>query len=414
MLYDNALLSRAYLHAWQLTGRPLYRRVVEETLDWVVREMRHEQGGFYSSMDADSEGEEGKFYVWQPDEIRAVLDEEEAELLSRYYDVTEGGNWEGKSILHVSRSLAEVAEEVGLSEEAARATLDHAREKLYDARAERVWPGTDDKVLTAWNGLVLAAFAEAGRVLERPDYTAIAVQNAEFLRETMRTADGRLLRTWKEGAGARYNGYLEDYAYLADGLLALYQSVFDADWFRWVEELVDVMLEHFLDEEDGGFYDTSDDHEELIHRPKEVQDNAVPSGNAMAAHVLLRFSLFTGDGRAWDVAEQSVSSMDGAMAQYPTGFANWLTAATLILAEPREIAIAGRPQADDTQVLLDVVFDGYRPYQVVAVGEDGDAVPLLRERRQRDGQATAYVCRQFVCRQPVTDPQALAEQLAQP
>ena len=411
MLYDNALLSRAYLHAWQITGRPLYRRVVEETLDWVVREMCHDRGGFYSSMDADSEGEEGKFYVWRPDEVRAVLDEDEAELISRYYDVTERGNWEGKSILHVTHPLEKVAAEIGMSEETARATLERAREKLYAARAERVWPGTDDKVLTAWNGLMLAAFAEAGRALNRPDYTEIAVQNAEFLYETMRTGEGRLLRTWKEGAGARYNGYLEDYAYLADGLLALYQTVFDERWFRWVQELVDVMMTRFLDEEDGGFFDTSDDHEDLIHRPKEVQDNAVPSGNAMAAHVLLRFSLYTGDGRTWDVAEQSVSSMYGAMAQYPTGFAHWLTAATLILAEPQEIAIAGRPQDEETQALLDVVFDGYRPYQVVAVGEDGDAIPLLQDRLQRDGRATAYVCRQFVCKQPVTDPQSLADQL---
>lgn len=414
MLYDNALLSRAYLHAWQLTGRPLYRRVVEQTLDWVIREMRHDRGGFYSSMDADSEGEEGKFYVWRPDELRAILDEDEADLIARYYDVTDGGNWEGKSILHVTRPLEEVADEMGLSQEAARATLERAREKLYAARSERAWPGTDDKVLTAWNGLMLAAFAEAGRVLERPDYTGIAVQNAEFLHEAMRTEEGRLLRTWKEGAGARYNGYLEDYAYLADGLLALYQTVFDQRWFDWVQELVDVMMTHFLDEEDGGFFDTSDDHEELIHRPKEVQDNAVPSSNAMAAHVLLRYSLYTGDGRAWDVAEQSVSSMYGAMTQYPTGFAHWLTTATLILAEPREIAIAGRPEDDDTQALLDVVFDGYRPYQVVAVGKDGTAIPLLRDCPQRDGRATAYVCRHFVCKQPVTDPDALAEQLAQP
>ncbi|MFQ5421702.1 MAG: thioredoxin domain-containing protein, partial [Anaerolineae bacterium] len=207
MLYDNALLSRVYLHAWQITGNPLYRRVVEETLDFVARAMRHESGGFYSSYDADSEGEEGKFYVWSAAEVREILGEE-AELFMSVYDVSEMGNWEGKNILHIADEAAE-AEQV--------AKLAAARQKLLVARNERVWPGLDDKTLTAWNGLMLAAFAEAGRVLERPDFTAVATQNAQFLHEHLRGADGRLLRTWKSGHAAKYNAYLEDYAFLADG-----------------------------------------------------------------------------------------------------------------------------------------------------------------------------------------------------
>ena len=409
MLYDNALLSRVYLHAWQVTGRPLYRRIVEETLDWVIREMRHPAGGFYSSLDADSEGVEGQFYVWRPDEIQAALGEDAA-LFMHYYDVTGRGNWEGRNILHVARPLAEVAAELGLSESEAAARLAAARRALYAVRAQRVWPGLDDKVLTAWNGLMLASFAEAGRVLARPDYSQVAAQNAEFLYQTMRTPAGRLLRTWKAGASAKYNAYLEDYAYLADGLLALYQTTFDERWFAWAAELAELMLAHFADEA-GGFFDTSDDHETLIQRPKDVQDNAIPSGNAVAAHVLLQLSLYTGRGDYWNLAEQAVTALHGAMAQYPAGFAQWLQAATLILAEPQEIAVAGDPAGVDTQTLLRIAQNPYRPFQVVAAGPGQSAIPLLQNRPQRDGQATAYVCRQFVCQLPVTTPEALAAQL---
>jgi uncharacterized protein YyaL (SSP411 family) len=253
MLYDNALLARVYLHAYQITSKPLYKRIAEETLDFVIRELRHESsdssesGGFYSSYDADSEGEEGKFYVWSAAEIRDILGDE-ADLFMRYYDVTEGGNWEGHNILRITADLETVAQEMGIDAEAANRQLLAARQKLYDARAQRIWPGLDDKVLTAWNGLMLAAFAEAGRVLGRPDYTTIAIQNAQFLHTHLRRENGRLLRTWKAGSEAKYNAYLEDYAYLADGLLALYQTTFDPRWFAWAQELAEVMLAHFRDE----------------------------------------------------------------------------------------------------------------------------------------------------------------------
>jgi uncharacterized protein len=413
MLYDNALLSRVYLHAWQVTGKPLYRRIAEETLDWVVREMRHEDGGFYSSLDADSEGEEGKFYVWRPDEVRAVLEDEvTAALFMGTYDVTETGNWEGTSILNVRRAPEEVAAEMGLDADEAAARLAKARQALYDARAERVWPGLDDKVLTAWNGLMLRAFAEAGRVLQREDYTQVAVDNARFLYETMRTENGRLLRTWKDGHEAHYNGYLEDYAYLAAGLLELYQTVFDEQWFVWARELAEMMLAHFRDEEHGGFYDTSDDHEALIQRPKDVQDNAIPSGNAVAALVLLQLSLYTGEERYGTVAETMIGAMVPYMARYPTGFAHWLCDAALLLGEPQEIAVVGQPGSEETETLLAAVFAGYRPHQVVAAGDGEEtAVPLLQARTVLDGRATAYVCRNFVCQLPVNTPEALAAQI---
>lgn len=413
MLYDNALLARVYLHAYQITGKAAYRTVVEETLDFVVREMRHEAGGFYSSYDADSEGEEGKFYVWSAAEVREALGDD-AELFMIAYDVTEGGNWEGTNILNKPRPLAEVARLAEIDAAEVEARLAAARDTLYQRRSQRIWPGLDDKVLTSWNGLMLAAFAEAGRALGRDDYIRIAVENASFLHETMRREDGRLFRTWKEGTAARYNGYLEDYAYLADGLLALYQTTFEPHWFIWAQELADMMLDHFRDKENGGFYDTADDHETLLHRPKELQDNATPSGNAMAATVMLSLALYTGEGRYWDVAHEAVSKLAAMMARYPGGFAQWLTATTLILGQPREVAIAGDPEAADSKALLDTVFAIYRPQVVVAAGMSEAAiaaVPLLAQRPQIDGQATAYVCRRFVCQQPVTDPEALTRQL---
>ncbi len=410
MLYDNALLARVYLHAYQVTDNALYRRIAEETLDFVVREMRHESGGFYSSYDADSEGQEGKFYVWDSAEIVSELGED-APLFMAYYDVTPEGNWEGVNILNIKYSPESVAAEFGLSVEEMRQRLAAARQTLYDVRAERVWPGLDDKVLTAWNGLMLAAFAEAGRILGRDDYTQVAIDNAQFLHATMRQANGRLLRTWKAGGAAKYNAYLEDYAYLADGVLALYQTTFDEQWYVWAAELAEQMVAHFGDAERGGFYDTSDDHEALLHRPKDVQDNATPSGNSMAAHVLLKLSLYTGNGDYWESAEQMIAALYGALSQFPTGFGHWLCAAAFMHANPQELAIVGEPDGDDTQALLSVANRVYRPALITAVASAESAIPLLHQRTARDGQATAYLCRGFVCQQPTTDAATLAQQL---
>ena len=398
MLYDNAQLARVYLHAWQVTGNDFYRRITEETLDYVLREMRHEDGGFYSSQDADSEGVEGKFYVWSADEIREALGEE-ADTFMRVYGVSNEGNWEGHNILNLR-----LAEALDGRIAAARATL-------YELRSKRIWPGLDDKVLTSWNGLMLAAFAEAGQALGRADYIEAAESNADFLHRTMRRDSGRLFRTWKAGSDAKYNGYLEDYAYLADGLLALYEATFERRWVDWARELAELMLGHFRDTKNGGFFDTSDDHEQLIHRPKDLQDNAVPSGNAMAASVLVRLSLLTGNGDYWQVAEQITSTMNKFMAQYPSGFGQWLNVAKFMLSAPREIALMG--SGDAIAPLLKVIRGGYRPFQVVAAGEEG-SLPLLENRPQIDGKGTAYVCRRFVCQAPVTGPEELALQLGSP
>jgi hypothetical protein len=413
MLYDNALLSRVYLHAWQITGKDIYRRVVEETLDWVLRKMRHNDGGFYSSLDADSQGEEGKFYVWNPGQIREILGDE-AELFTQYYDISESGNWEGKSIPNVSRTISEVAQISGLDEAVLLNRLKDNREKVLASRSQRVWPGLDDKILTSWNGLMLASLAEAGRDLHRADYLSAATINAEFLYNNMRREDGRLWRTWKEGSGGKYNAYLEDYTFLADGLIALYQSTFDSRWYYWVEELIDRVLNHFQDRNGGGFFDTSDDHESLIYRPKSLQDNAVPSGNSMAGSTLLKYGLLSGNHSYLSAAEQALAGMMRPMAEQPTAFANWLSSTMFYLEDAREIAIIGETAKEDTQRLLTEVFHRYNPFFVVAAGVPGDADPvaLLANRKMIDGKASAYVCRRFVCNQPVNDPLELRAQLA--
>ena len=412
MLYDNAQLARVYLHVYQLTGNRFYRQIVEETLDWMLREMTDEAGGFYSSYDADSEGVEGKFYVWSEAEIDDLLGDDSA-LFKARYDISAGGNFEHANIPNTLKSnLVDVAAQFGMEPKTAEAKLAAARQKLYDIRAKRVWPGLDDKVLTAWNGLMLAAFAEAGQVLRRDDYLAAAVKNAEFLHATMRTDEGRLLRTWKSGSEAKLNAYLEDYAYLADGLLALYQATFDTRWFVWAQELAEVMQAQFVDEAGGGFYDTSADHEALIHRPKNVQDNAVPSANAMACRVLILLSLFTGEGRYADVAEEAISALYPAMAQYPTAFGQWLGCAWLLLNEPQEVALVGEIGDWRLGELINVVVGEFRPNLILAVGQH-DTIPLLANRPQINGQPTAYVCQQFICKRPVTDAQELAAQLDQ-
>ena len=420
MLYDNALLARVFLHAWQVTRRPLYRRVVEETLDYVVGEMTHPQGGFYSAQDADSEGEEGKFFVWTPEQVKSVLGEEEGKIFCGYFDITTRGNFEGKSILNVKLDPGSAASAARMDEETFQEIIQRGRQRLFKARESRTRPGRDEKVLTAWNGLMLAAFAEASQVLGREDYRQVAECNADFVLGQLRQ-EGRLLRSWTaesaSGPGvARLNAYLEDYAFYTDGLLALYSATFDPRWFAEARRLADVMLSHFADP-NGGFFDTSHDHEPLITRPKGLQDNAIPSGNAMAADVLLRLGAYTGDDRYRQPAEESLAAMASVMQQYPGGFSHWLCALAFQLAPAYEIALIGDPLAEDTQAMLEVVRRPYRPFQAVALAAPGDEsagqiIPLLASRPQQDGRATAYVCRNLTCHTPVTDPGAFQSQLA--
>jgi uncharacterized protein YyaL (SSP411 family) len=421
MLYDNAQLARAYLHAWQATGDSEFRRVAEEILDYVLREMTDASGGFYSSQDADSEGEEGKFFVWSAQEIDEALGEL-ALLFKEHYGVRPGGNFEGKNILHVAADAEALARKINMPADNVRAWLAEAKGRLFAAREARVKPGLDDKALAAWNGLMLAAFAEAARALGRDDYLRAAMANAEFLLTTMRASGGRLFRSWRStntnsnsnsnSNSPRLNAYLEDYANVAEGLLALYEATFDARWFTAARELVDYALAHFSDPR-GGFFDTSDDHEALVTRPKDFQDNATPSGNSMAVTVLLKLAALTAEPRYSDMAGAALRSVQPILAQYPTGFAQWLCALAFALGQPREIALVGEPDGADMRALLDVIFGVYRPFKVVALKRPGDAspVPLLSGREMKKSKATAAVCYNFACRLPVTDAEALRGQL---
>jgi uncharacterized protein YyaL (SSP411 family) len=412
MLYDNALLSRLYLRVHHATGKPLYRRVAEETLDYVAREMTSPEGGFYSAQDADSEGEEGKFFVWTAAEIETALGEEEGGLLSQYFAVTPAGNFEGKNVLSVPRDLDVVAHLAGVSMQRLEDVITRGRSRLLAIRERRVRPQRDDKVIAAWNGLMLASFAEAARLLGMERYRQIAVRSAEFILEELRR-EGQLYRIYTAGQ-SKVPGHLADYASLADGFLALYEATFDERWFLEARALIDEMIPRFKDSLGSGFYDTNG-AEALITRPRSWEDGAVPSGNSMAADVLSRLAALTGEREYEKLAEDILAVRSTTLAQHPLASGHLLSVLNFYLSSPEEIAIVGHPAADDSRDLLEVVYGQYRPSKVVAVGQPGDdgqaTVPLLARRGMLEGRATAYVCRRFSCRQPVTTPRELEAQL---
>jgi uncharacterized protein YyaL (SSP411 family) len=413
MLYDNAQLSRLLLETYQATGKSLYQRAAIAILDYVRREMTDPAGGFYSSQDADSEGEEGKFFVWTPAEVLAVVGRADAPIVCRYFDVTASGNFEGKNILNVPEEPEVVAEALSISVEELESVIARARARLFEAREQRVRPGRDDKVLTAWNGLMLRAFAMAARIFGRGDFQSQAETNARFLLAELRR-DGRLLRTWKDGQ-AHLNGYLEDYAFLIDGLVALHEATLDPAWLIEARGLTDTMLDLFWVNGEG-FYDTARDHEQLVARPRDVFDNATPSGTSVAAEVLLRIASLTGEGRYADRAREVLQSMAPMMTRAPGGFGRLLAALDFEQSPPRELAIIGRLESTNTRRLLDAASSRYEPNLVLAGSEEGDrrarAFPVLTDRTERDGTATAYVCEHYVCQAPVTSPEELQRLLS--
>src|SRR5687768_16184177 len=383
MLYDNAQLARAYLHAWQITKDPFFKQIVIETLEFIEREMTHVEGGFYSSLDADSEGEEGKFYVWTLEEIREVL-KDDSEFFEAAYGITVRGNWEGKTVLQRSLDDASLAARFKLTPEAVHAKLSDSHSKLLAARAGRVRPGTDDKILTAWNGLMLGTIAEAARVFEEPDlqrkYALLATRSAEFLLNWLRP-DGKLKRSWREGKITN-EVFLEDYAALILGLLELYQTDFNDKWFTSARELADEMIELFNDP-NGGFFDTPKNSEELLLRPKDIQDNATPSGNAQATEALLKLSAFTDDGTYRDLAEKSLSQVTDSALRYPTSFGRWLSAADFAQGNVKQVAVLYDASQDHAQALIQVTRSEYRPNLIVAASPyppSQDAPPLLVDR----------------------------------
>ncbi|HZC98897.1 MAG TPA: thioredoxin domain-containing protein [Actinomycetes bacterium] len=424
MLYDNAQLVRLYARLWQVTGAERHRQVARRTADYLLRELRHPEGGFFSSQDADSEGEEGRFFVWSYEELVEVAGEAVASFLGAVPE----GNWEGRNVLWTPFPPEAVAERIGMGVDELERELPAGRDALLERRERRVHPATDDKVLAAWNGLAIAALAEAGRVLPEPRYVDAAVAAAEFVLGTMRAplelaagqegsggGGGRLRRAWRQGRLGG-PGYLDDYACMAEACLTLYETTFEPRWLREAQALADQLLELFADPE-GGFYQTGADAERLVVRPRELLDNAVPAGSSVAADVLLRLGRLLGSERYEQAALGALRVVQGLFARAPTAFGYALGAADFALSRVREVAIVGEPAARDTHALLAEVRRRYRPNQVVALaapanGEAVAGVPLLADRPVIDGRATAYVCEHFSCRQPVTEPEALAEQLS--
>ena len=396
MLYDNALLARAYLHGWQVSGGPqhgdlILRRTAEETLDWALREMTGPEGAFYSALDADSEGVEGKFYVWSLEELRDVLGDD-ADVAIGWFGASERGNFEGANILE-SRG-AEPAPEV-------RARI---RAALMARRAERIRPGLDDKRLTAWNALMIGALAEAGAVLERDDYLAAARRAAAFVLDEMRDGDGRLLRTYNAGE-AKLNAYLEDHAFLVEALLTLYEATFEPRWFHAARELADAMIERFADPDGDGFFQTSSDHEQLVTRRMEIDDSPIPSGQSAAAFGLLRLAALTGDAGYEEAAVGVLRLFGDLLRRAPLAFGHLLQALDFHLAPTQEVAVVGA----DTRALVRAVRARLRPYLVLAGGDGADAggIPLLEGRTALEGRPAAYVCENFTCRRPVSQPAEL-------
>ncbi len=405
MLYDNALLARAYLHGFQALGHQRWRLVCERTLDWMLAEMRGAEGGFYSALDADSEGVEGRFYVWSAAEIREVLDAaglgETAEALIAHYGVTESGNFEGANILHLPGGAA--------SEPPPR--LDEARRALYEARAKRVWPGLDDKRLAAWNALAIAALADAGAVLGRDDYLDAARDCAAFVCERMRDTDGHLLRTWKDGE-AKLNAYLEDHAYLLEALLTLYEATFEVRWFDAARETAEAMIERFADPDRGGFFTTSNDHETLIARRKDIDDHPIPSGNSSAALGLLRLAALTGE-HSYERHAVSVFRLFARVAgRHPQAVAHLLRGVDFHFASVKEVALVAAPGADGARrARRHRALRLPSPSRPRRRREGTERPELMQQRTAVEGRTAAYVCENFACRTPVTEPAELAEAL---
>ncbi len=416
MLYDNALLVPAYLEAHVATGNADYATVARECLDWTLLEMVTPEGGFASTIDADSEGVEGEFYVWRPEELEAVLGNKVGAWAAAWYGVTQAGNFEhGKSALWRHDPPAEVARELGVPLDELTAAMEDARARLLANRAERVPPGKDDKVLASWNGLMISAMAQGAQVLGDARYLEAARRAARYVLEEMRQEDGRLYATAR-GGHAHLNAYLDDYAFLIQGCLDLYETDFDPGWLERALELNAILEQNFADEENGGYFTTGDNHEQLIARVKSPHDGALPSGAGVQALNLLRLAELTGKGPLAQRAERTILSMGAMVNRYPPGFSQLLQAVDYLAAGPREVVIAGEPDHPTVRAMLREVRGTFRPQRVVALahaGADADLVPLLSDRDAGEGGARAYVCRNYACKLPVDDVEGLREQLAE-
>jgi uncharacterized protein YyaL (SSP411 family) len=414
MLYDNALLVQVYAEAFALTGEPTFERVVRETLDYLCREMQDEAGGFWSTTDADSEGVEGKFFVWELDEVLDVLGTD-AEAFCRRYGVEEGGNWEGVNVLHVARPLEQVAAQLGIEVGEAEARVERGRRILLERRGTRVAPGTDDKVLAAWNGMAIAALCAGHQLLGEERWLVAAQRAADFVLREMRAEgeDLRLLRSWR-GGDARLSGYLEDHAFVADGLLRLFESDFDPRWLVAARQLLAAIDEHFGDDADGSFFFTADDHEQLIARAKSVQESSIPSGIAVAVLAHLRGSLLLGEEELWQRGLRALRAHHALLASHPSACPTLVLGVDLALGDPREVVVAGAEADPRTRALVDAARRGYPPDRVLVRVDDANragleaATPIVAGKVPGpDGAPLAYVCRRGACEAPVADPARL-------
>jgi hypothetical protein len=414
MLYDNALLSRFYIHAYQSTGQSEYARVASDTLDYVLREMTSSDGGFYSAQDADSEGSEGKFFTWTPQEINLVLGKEVGDLICGYYGVTDRGNFENSNILHVSKNSAKIAEETEAKSQQFASILKESKVSLMKARSKRIAPACDDKILTSWNGLMLRSLSEAAMVLNNKNYLRAATANANFIIKHL-YVNGRLMRSYRNGK-ASLKGYLEDYSMLIGGLISLYQATFEEKWLQKANEIAEKMISLFWNENEKVFFDTGNDHETLLIRPRTTSDNVMPSGGSAAAEALFHLATLTGNEKYISIATMALDSVSELLSRYPTGFTNWLCALDFYLESPLEIAIIGPRENKDTMELLKTVFEKYLPNKIIAgkqrnTSTEDTELPLLEGKIMVNGKPTAYVCQNYSCKFPVTDSISLAKQL---
>ncbi|MGE3314898.1 MAG: thioredoxin domain-containing protein [Planctomycetaceae bacterium] len=410
MLYDNALLTSAYLEAFQLTGNENYARVARETLDYTLREMTHPDGPFYSTQDADSEGVEGKFFVWTEREIVDVLGPEDARLFNYCYDVTAEGNWEEQNILNRVKTHQQAARMLSMSEAELESVLERSRAKLYEARSKRIPPGRDEKILASWNGLMIAAMSQGARVLGQERYAATARQAADFVLAQMRGSSGRLLHSFKDGR-ARFNAYLEDYAFVLDGLAELYQATFDSKYVDAALELAETLLARFRDTRGGGFFFTSDDHEELITRQKDSQDNATPSGNGMAATALLKLARICGRSDLETRAVETLEMVSGLLAQAPMAGAQSLIALDFLLGPTHEVVLVEGQDGNEAAEMLRTIDLRFLPNKVLLLKSatlTEESIPQalsgsLAGKTAKEGRATAYACQFGTCLAPTTE-----------
>ena len=412
MLYDNALLGRLYVNAYQVTGDPELRWVAEGTLEHLLTDMRAPEGGFYSALDADSEGEEGTFYIWTPAEVRALLDKETADLFMRCYDVSEAGNFEKSNILHLPHDLGAVAKREGMKLEALRELLQDARQILLEARKLREPPFRDEKILASWNGMAIRALAEAGGALNQPRFLEAAVSGLDFLLGSMREGD-RLRRSYKDGT-ARIDAFLEDYGGVGNAILSVYEATLEPRWLKEAAWITERVVDLFWDDNDGIFHDGPKDGEVLTVRARDLMDNATPSGNSLAVELLIRSAHLFGEERHRDIANRVLDREAGLMARFPSAFGRLLGALDRTVADPVEIAIVGARDDSRTLELLQAALSPYLPNRTIAGTAPGEALPYrlpVLEGRDRGTEPTAYVCERYACKAPVFDAVALAEQL---